>query len=245
MQSSIPSILVVEDEPVTRKTLRALFEGEGYNVIEAADGQQMHHHLQHSKVDLLILDINLPGKNGLMLAREVRQRANADMGLVFLTGRDNDVDRILGLEIGADHYLTKPFNPRELTIRARNLLSRVRTPAQPAEERLRYQFNGWSLEADSRSLITPHGDMIRLPRSEYRALRLLLSVPGKVFSRDALLMEMAGRVLRPHDRTVDVTIRRLRKHFESVPDTPEIVSTVHGEGYRFSGELESPHPAGF
>ncbi|MBP7546798.1 MAG: two-component system response regulator ArcA [Corallincola sp.] len=243
MSPASATILIVEDEAVTRATLRALFEGEGYRVAEAANGDEMYQQLTEQPIDLLIMDINLPGKNGLLLAREVRTKANAEMGLIFLTGRDNDVDRILGLEIGADHYLTKPFNPRELAIRARNLLSRVRTPPQHKDETPRYQFNGWLLDNDSRRLIPPQGSPIRLPRSEFRALRLLLSAPGKVFSRDALLMEMAGRVQQPHDRTVDVTIRRLRKHFESIPGTPELVDTVHGEGYRFSGSLQPVSPA--
>ena len=120
-----PNILIVEDEVVTRTTLKSLFEAEGYNVFEAEDGQQMHDFFQNNNINLVIMDINLPGKNGLILAREVRDRKN--VGLIFLTGRDNDVDRILGLEIGADDYLTKPFNPRELTIRARNLLTMMKT----------------------------------------------------------------------------------------------------------------------
>ncbi|MDP5207072.1 response regulator, partial [Alishewanella sp. SMS9] len=111
-----PVILVVEDEEVTRLNLVSLFQGEGYDVIEAINGDEMHKKLEENQVNLIVMDINLPGKNGLILARELRQKEN--IGLIFLTGRDSEVDRILGLEIGADDYLTKPFNPRELTIRA-------------------------------------------------------------------------------------------------------------------------------
>ena len=119
-----PVILIVEDEDVTRLNLVSLFEAEGYKVLEAVDGEEMHERIsQNDDINLVIMDINLPGKNGLILAREIRQQRN--IGLIFLTGRDNDVDRILGLEIGADDYITKPFNPRELTIRARNLLTRT------------------------------------------------------------------------------------------------------------------------
>ena len=118
-----PQILIVEDEAVTRNTLKGIFEAEGYIVLEAEEGKQMHRVLKNNSVDLVVMDINLPGKNGLLLARELREYAN--LPLIFLTGRDNEVDKILGLEIGADDYLTKPFNPRELTIRARNLLHRV------------------------------------------------------------------------------------------------------------------------
>ena len=114
-----PQILIVEDETITRNTLKSIFQAEGYDVFEASDGLQMHQILETEIIHLVIMDINLPGKNGLMLARELRE--NADIALMFLTGRDNEVDKILGLEIGADDYITKPFNPRELTIRARNL----------------------------------------------------------------------------------------------------------------------------
>ncbi|MCU4675589.1 two-component system response regulator ArcA [Catenovulum sp. 2E275] len=231
------NILIVEDEAVTRNTLISLFEAEGYNVFAAEDGEEMHTYLKNNDINLVVMDINLPGKNGLMLARELREIKN--MGLIFLTGRDNDVDRILGLEIGADDYLVKPFNPRELTIRARNLMNRTKAaPNEPVEAVSEYKFNGWTLDCDSRSLISPNNESMRLPKSEYRALQLLLDNPGKILTREQLIKEMTGRELKPNDRTVDVTIRRLRKHFESIPDTPEIISTIHGEGYRFCGEVE-------
>ena len=160
---------------------------------------------------------------------------------MFLTGRDNEVDKILGLEIGADDYITKPFNPRELTIRARNLLSRTMNVTAGGEEKKlveRYLFNGWALDINSRALVSPAGDMFKLPRSEFRAMLHFCENPGQIQTRAELLKKMTGRELKPHDRTVDVTIRRIRKHFESVGDTPEIIATIHGEGYRFCGELE-------
>ncbi|MBT0586892.1 two-component system response regulator ArcA [Alteromonas oceanisediminis] len=232
-----PNILIVEDEVVTRTTLKSLFEAEGYNVFEAENGDQMHDFFTNHPINLVIMDINLPGKNGLILAREVRNRKN--VGLIFLTGRDNDVDRILGLEIGADDYLTKPFNPRELTIRARNLLSRTNNAADDDDLPSRVSFNGWTLDGDSRSLISPNGHEFRLPRSEFRALHLFLSNPGKILTREQLIMEMTGRELRPNDRTVDVTIRRIRKHFESEPGDIELIVTIHGEGYRFCGSVDA------
>lgn len=231
-----PNILIVEDEVVTRTTLKSLFEAEGYNVFEAEDGEKMHEFFENHAINLVIMDINLPGKNGLILAREVRDRKN--VGLIFLTGRDNDVDRILGLEIGADDYLTKPFNPRELTIRARNLLARTTNNADDDDLPSRVSFNGWTLDGDSRSLISPAGKEFRLPRSEFRALHLFLSNPGKILTREQLIMEMTGRELRPNDRTVDVTIRRIRKHFESEPNEEELIVTIHGEGYRFCGSVD-------
>jgi two-component system aerobic respiration control protein ArcA len=232
-----PNILIVEDEVVTRTTLKSLFEAEGYNVFEAENGDQMHDFFTNHPINLVIMDINLPGKNGLILAREVRNRKN--VGLIFLTGRDNDVDRILGLEIGADDYLTKPFNPRELTIRARNLLSRTTSASDDDDLPSRVSFNGWTLDGDSRSLISPKQNEFRLPRSEFRALHLFLSNPGKILTREQLIMEMTGRELRPNDRTVDVTIRRIRKHFESEPGEIELIVTIHGEGYRFCGSVDA------
>lgn len=234
-----PVILIVEDEEVTRLNLVSLFQGEGYDVIEAINGEEMNQKLTDNKVNLVVMDINLPGKNGLILARELRQKEN--IGLIFLTGRDSEVDRILGLEIGADDYLTKPFNPRELTIRARNLLSRSMSASAVQEEKRsveKYEFNGWVLDINSRSLVSPSGDSYKLPRSEFRALLHFCENPGKIQTRADLLKKMTGRELKPHDRTVDVTIRRIRKHFESVSGTPEIIATIHGEGYRFCGDLE-------
>ncbi|MEZ8965663.1 two-component system response regulator ArcA [Vibrio breoganii] len=234
-----PNILIVEDEQVTRSTLKSIFEAEGYSVFEAIDGDSMHQVLSEHSVNLVIMDINLPGKNGLLLARELREQAN--VALMFLTGRDNEVDKILGLEIGADDYITKPFNPRELTIRARNLLSRSMNVSKDEEESKnveKYTFNGWVLDINSRSLVNPNGEGYKLPRSEFRALLHFCENPGKIQTRAELLKKMTGRELKPHDRTVDVTIRRIRKHFESVAGTPEIIATIHGEGYRFCGDLD-------
>lgn len=235
-----PHILIVEDELVTRNTLKSIFEAEGYVVFEANDGAEMHRILSDHNINLVIMDINLPGKNGLLLARELREQAA--VALMFLTGRDNEVDKILGLEIGADDYITKPFNPRELTIRARNLLLRTMNLGSVSGEERKlvenYRFNGWILDINSRSLIDPSGEMFKLPRSEFRAMLHFCENPGKIQSREELLKKMTGRELKPHDRTVDVTIRRIRKHFESTPDTPEIIATIHGEGYRFCGDLE-------
>lgn len=234
-----PQILIVEDEIVTRATLKGIFEAEGYHVLEAQDGNEMYAVLAAYSVDLIVLDINLPGKNGLLLGRELRESQN--IPLIFLTGRDNEVDKILGLEIGADDYLTKPFNPRELTIRARNLLHR--TMPKPLENKTNdmpenYCFNGWVLNLNSHTLIDPEKNEFKLPRSEFRIMVHFCKNPGKLQSREELLRVMTGRELKPQDRTVDVTIRRIRKRFEDHPNTPEMISTVHGEGYRFCGKLE-------
>jgi len=230
-------ILIVEDEDVTRFNLRNLFEAEGYKVFEAVDGESMTLMLGQQDINLVIMDINLPGKYGLLLGRELA--SNKNLGLIFLTGRDSDIDKILGLEIGADDYLTKPFNPRELTIRARNILSRIgQSHSENESEQAIVSFNQWTLNGNSREMTSPNGDIIPIPRGEYRALRLLIKHEGNIVSRQELIKEMTGRDLRSNDRTVDVTIRRLRKHFESNPDTPELINTIHGEGYRFVGKAE-------
>ncbi|SES97907.1 two-component system response regulator ArcA [Thalassotalea agarivorans] len=230
------NILIVEDEDVTRFNLKNLFEAEGYNVLEAANGEQMDQQLQNNNIQLVIMDINLPGKNGLLLARELTASNNA--GLIFLTGRDSDIDKILGLEIGADDYLTKPFNPRELTIRARNILNRINQTKTESEAAI-ISFDGWVLDGNSRQMTSPEGNIFAIPRGEYRALRLLINNAGQIVTRQQLIKEMTGRDLRENDRTVDVTIRRLRKHFESIDGAPEFINTIHGEGYRFIGSLDA------
>lgn len=230
-----PHILIVEDEDVTRFSLRSLFEAEGYIVSEAIDGDSMNHELRTNTINLIIMDINLPGKNGLLLARELK--SNSDFALIFLTGRDSDIDKVLGLEIGADDYLTKPFNPRELTIRARNILNRM-SQTKMEKESATITFNQWTLDGNSRQMTTPNNEIISIPRGEYRALNLLIANAGQIVTRQQLIKEMTGRDLRSNDRTVDVTIRRLRKHFESVEDSPELINTIHGEGYRFVGTVD-------
>jgi two-component system aerobic respiration control protein ArcA len=231
-------ILIVEDEDVTRFNLRSLFEAEGYQVFEAIDGESMASMLSQQAINLVIMDINLPGKNGLLLGRELAN--NKNLGLIFLTGRDSDIDKVLGLEIGADDYLTKPFNPRELTIRARNILNRIGQTGSNEDdtEKAITTFNKWILNGNSREMTSPNGNVFAIPRGEYRALRLLIKNAGQIVTRQELIKEMTGRDLRSNDRTVDVTIRRLRKHFESAPETPELINTIHGEGYRFVGEAD-------
>lgn len=237
VKMATPKILIVEDEINTKNMLKNIFEAEGYEVYEATDGPQMHRILSVQAIDLVIMDIGLPGKNGLMLARELREET--DTALIFLTGRDNEVDKILGLEIGADDYIIKPFNPRELTIRARNLLQRTMNgQAKTSTDTEYYRFNGWTLDINKHSLINPEGEEFKLPRSEFRAMLHFCQNPGKIQTREELLRKMTGRELKPQDRTVDVTIRRIRKHFEDHADTPEIIATIHGEGYRFCGKIE-------
>ena len=233
------NILIVEDEEITRLNLKNLFEAEGYNTIIAADGESMELALNNNQIDLVLMDINLPGKNGLLLARELME--NQTSGLVFITGRDSEVDKVLGLEIGADDYITKPFNPRELTIRIRNLLKRIQKTEKVTEvtDTAMINFNNWQLDPNSRKMTSPQGKTFPIPRGEYRALRLLMANRGKIVTRQDLIQEMTGRDLRENDRSVDVTIRRLRKHFETDDTNSEFINTIHGEGYRFVGTIQN------
>ncbi|MFU8783530.1 two-component system response regulator ArcA [Aliidiomarina sp.] len=233
-------LLIVEDEVVTRQTLTRLFQQEGYDVFDAADGRQMESIMAQQAIDIIIMDVNLPGQSGLELAESLREQNN--IGLVFLTGRDSDEDRLLALELGADDYLIKPYNPRELTVRVRNLARRIEQINEPKEHQVegstQYHFANWVLDCDSRCLFAPDGKMFRLPKSEYRALELFLTNPGKIHDRDTLVRKMLDRELRPNDRTVDVAIRRIRRHFEAHPETTNLITTIHGEGYRFVGDVE-------
>lgn len=233
-------LLIVEDEVITRQTLTRLFQNENYEVFDAADGKQMENIMAQQEIDIIILDINLPGKNGLELAESLRE--NKNIGLIFVTGRDSDEDRLLALELGADDFLVKPYNPRELTIRARNLARRIEQISSPREFTVegskQFHFNGWILDSDSRCLHSPLDKVFRLPKSEYRALELFLTQPGKIHDRETLVRKMLDRELRSNDRTVDVAIRRIRRHFESDPETPNLITTIHGEGYRFVGDVE-------
>ena len=232
-------ILVVDDEKLIVKGIRFSLEQDGMEVDCAYDGEEAINLAKQKEYDVVLLDVMLPKFDGFEVCQAIREFS--EMPIIMLTAKGGDMDKILGLEYGADDYITKPFNPRELTIRARNLLSRTMNLGTVSEERRSvesYKFNGWELDINSRSLVSPNGEQYKLPRSEFRAMLHFCENPGKIQSRAELLKKMTGRELKPHDRTVDVTIRRIRKHFESTPDTPEIIATIHGEGYRFCGDLQ-------
>lgn len=220
---------------MTRAKLAAYFTTSGYRVSEAEDGEQMRDILADHPADLLMIDINLPGEDGLQLTREQRERS--EVGIILVTGRTDTVDRIVGLEIGADDYVTKPFDQRELLARVKNLLRRVRRAAVSGNNGPVRTFLGWTLDPGNRTLLDSRGDFIDLTRAEFKALSLLASNPGKVLSRDRLLHEVAHRDWDPSDRTVDVVIRRLRQKLGDDSRHPRIILTSHGEGYFFAAPL--------
>ncbi|MBF0613886.1 MAG: two-component system response regulator TorR [Magnetococcales bacterium] len=224
-------ILIVEDDPVARSLLVAYFEKEGYRISTAENGSQMWERLENERTDLVLLDINLPGEDGFSLTRALRLRS--DIGIILVTARKEDMDRIIGLELGADDYVSKPFNERELLIRVRNLLRR--TSRQRADEEMpvtRYTFKGWSLDTERRRLTTPDGGLVPLTNGEYLLLVAFVRKPGRVLTRDQLLEAVSSRDWMPNDRTIDVMVNRLRRKLGESAQ-PRLLVTVHGVGYRF------------
>lgn len=237
MENSDIHIVVVEDEPVTRAKLVGYFEREGYTVSEAADGDEMHEALSGREADLVLLDINLPGEDGLFLTRWLRGQ-DADVGIILVTGRTDEVDRIVGLEMGADDYVTKPFNYRELLARAKNLLRRATSARRSRPTGGDIRFSGWHFDLRTRRLTSPAGGKVELTRAEFELLAAFVKNPGVVMNRDRLLDNVSHRKWDPNDRTIDVLVRRLRQKIEVDPTRPEIILTAHGEGYLLAAELQ-------
>ncbi|MCJ2369256.1 two-component system response regulator TorR [Aeromonas dhakensis] len=231
-------ILVVEDDAVTREKLTGYFEREGYRVTAVENGQEMRAVLAAQEVALVMLDINLPGEDGLLLTRELRARST--VGIILVTGRSDAVDRIVGLEMGADDYVTKPFELRELLVRVKNLLWRISLaaaqPSEPAVADDAVRFGPWRFDIPRRQL-SRDGVPVRLTKAEYEVLVAFIANAGRVLSRERILALTSHRGDGPSDRTIDVLIRRLRGKMEQDPRDPQLFVTVHGEGYLFAGDL--------
>ncbi|MBF0444468.1 MAG: two-component system response regulator TorR [Magnetococcales bacterium] len=226
------NILIVEDDPVTSSLLVAYFSKSGYEVFEATNGSEMWVHIDKNSIDLVLLDINLPGEDGLSLTRNLRNKS--DIGIILVTARKEDVDRIIGLELGADDYVTKPFNERELLVRVKNLLRRTsQTGIKNKDEPSNHIFHGWNLNMEQRRLISPEGESIHLTNGEFILLATFVRCPGRIFSRNKLLEAVSSREWMPNDRTIDVMVNRLRRKLEKNPKDPQILITVHGVGYQF------------
>lgn len=229
------SVLVVDDDPVTRNCLAEYFSAEDYRVLCAATAEEAEDIIAREDVDLVLLDIRLPRKDGLTLTRELR--VNSGVGIILVSGKQDEIERIVGLECGADEYVTKPFNPREILARAKNLIRRVRQAGEavPAAVRARpVMFGDWSLHADRRQLVDSSGDEKELTEGEFQLLRAFLRHPGQTMSRDQLLDQIRNREWVPSDRTVDVLVGRLRRKLKDDPASPKVILTVHGAGYRFT-----------
>jgi two-component system torCAD operon response regulator TorR len=233
MQLGSAHIVIIEDDPVTRLALAGYFESFGYRISECSGAEQAEKVLAQDTADLLIVDINLPGKDGLEITRE--QRARSEIGIILLSGRTDDVDRIVGLELGADDYVCKPFNRRELLARAKNLLRR--TAAMRQFTRRTVHFAGFSFDTASRQLIGPEGEVTTLTQAEFKLLRALVLNPGIVMDRDRLLATFTHRQNGTNSRTIDVMIKRLRAKLRDDTRAPKIIETSHGEGYVFTAQL--------
>ena len=222
-------ILIVEDDPVASATLAAYISKEGYKVSTAPDGETMRDLFAKGDVDLILLDINLPDEDGFSLLREIRRQS--EVGVIMVTGKGEDIDRIVALELGADDYVIKPFNIRELFARSKNLLRRTMSARLVQKDEAVKRFAGWSLNIPRRALTSPAGVDVRLTRFEFELLATLSKNPGRVLSRDSLIDHISGRDRAPSDRTIDVLIGRLRRKMEVAPNDPHLIVTVQGVGY--------------
>ncbi|MEJ1296586.1 MAG: response regulator [Candidatus Sedimenticola sp. (ex Thyasira tokunagai)] len=230
-------ILVVDDDREILKLLQEYLEQNGYRVTTAVDGKAMWRELEHSRIDLIVLDLMLPGDDGLVLCRNLRVKSQ--IPVIMLTARGDEMDRILGLEMGADDYLPKPFNPRELLARIKVVLRRT-VSLPTAIEDLEFtplNFAGWKLDPVSRHLEAESGLVVPLSGAEYRLLRVLLTHPNRVLNRDQLLELTQGREAEPFDRSIDVLISRLRRHLHDDPKSPAIIKTVRGQGYVLAAKV--------
>ncbi len=224
-------ILVVDDEPSVRESVRYALEQEGFDVTLAADGEEAERWISHDRFDLLILDIMMPGKSGLDITREVR--AHSPVPIILLTAKDAEVDKVVGLEVGADDYVTKPFSVRELLGRVRAQLRRRELDRSAGTEGTAIQAGPVSIDL-ARHLVTVRGEPINLTRSEFQVLRLLAESPGQVFSRKEIMEELWQTEFRGDVRACDVHISNLRQKVERDPQNPELVLTVRRVGYRFA-----------
>ena len=222
------TVLVVDDEPIVREVVVGYLEREGFRTQEAADGNRAKEIIESHPPSIVLLDVMLPGTDGLELCRWIRSRSK--LPVIMLTARGEESDRIVGLELGADDYVTKPFSPRELAARVRTVLRRAET-STPAEDRLEY--DGLVLDAWTRE-VSRKGESVRLTAKEFDLIWFLASHPRRVFSRDDLMRRVWGYSAALDTGTLTVHVRRLREKLEADPSQPELLETVWGIGYRFS-----------
>ena len=253
---SLAHIAILDDEPDITQMLGAYLRGHGYRISEVHRGAALAALLEQDPPALVLLDLGLPGEDGLAIARGLRQ-ARQHMGLVIVTGRGDAVDKVVGLEIGADDYITKPFDLRELLARVKAVLRRL-APAEAADDKgsaaaapasslsqnpqaagSRLAFAGFSLDSAARCLRGADGNEVALTTGEFDLLSVLARHPGRVLSRDTLLELSRGREAAPFDRTVDVQIGRLRKKLQDDPQAPQIIKSVRGAGYMLAAAVSA------
>jgi len=233
-------ILVVDDQQEICDLVQEYLTGEGYRVSVAHDGSGMRRVIGQSAVDLVLLDVVLPGEDGLMLTRSLRAES-PNIGIIMLTGRGETLDRIVGLELGADDYLAKPFHLRELLARVKSVKRRiapVRAEPPPQSRSQQARFAGWLLDLSTRELFSPGGEGVPLTGGEFGLLATFITRPNQVLSRDRLSDLTRGREAGPLDRSVDVQIGRLRRKLNERPEQPELIKTLRGSGYMFAAPVE-------
>jgi len=236
--NEMPHILIVDDDREIRDLLARFLDKHGLRVSTAADGRDMKKALETRGIDLVVLDLMMPGEDGLTLCRNLR--ATSKIPIIMLTAMGEEMDRILGLEMGADDYLAKPFNPRELLARIKAVLRR--SSSEPAANReigdvQFYEFDGWRLNTARRELFSPDNVMVPLSGGEFELLMAFLTHPQRVLNRDQLLDLARGREAQPFDRSIDVQVSRLRRKIERDPKTPKLIKTVRSGGYMFSADV--------
>jgi len=243
---SIDHVLIVDDDRGIRELLATYLEKNGLRVSLAANGRQMRAVLEQGAPDLVVLDLMMPGEDGLVLCRELRAGKFRSVPVLMLTARNEEADRIVGLEMGADDYLSKPFAVRELLARIRAVLRRARMlppGMQVSESAQMLCFGDWRLDTTARHLLDAEGTMVALSGAEYRLLRVFLDHPQRVLTREQLLNLTQGRQSDPFDRSIDLLVSRLRQRLQDVAREPRYIKTLRSEGYVFSAAvttLEGP-----
>ena len=238
--TTLPPVLVVDDEADVREIVAEYLGRNDLRVTAAASGREMFELFDRESIDLVLLDLKMPGEDGMQLARTLRERATVP--IVLLTGRNQEADPVMGLELGADDYVTKPFSPRELLARVRAVLRRYQVQATLPERdhtRRAFRFSGWELNLRTRRLLAPDGASVDLSNGEFSLLNALCRAPQRVLSRDQLLSMSRLHEAEVYDRTIDVQIRRLRLKLESDSARPTLIVTERGAGYRLASEVET------
>jgi len=243
MEEGAARLLVVDDDASVRAMLREYLQEHGYAVAEAAGGAQMREAIERSLPDVVLLDLRMPGEDGLTLARYLRERY--DVGIIMVTASGDVIDRVVGLEVGADDYIAKPFDARELLARLKSVLRRLQArppgagaaPAAPPAKPARQRFGRCEIDLESRRLFEPGGGEVAMTAMEFDLLRVFLANPNRVLSRDQLLMHTRNREWEPFDRSIDIRIGRLRRKVEPDPaGEPRCIRTVRNAGYMFVPE---------
>ncbi len=240
------TILVVDDDPAVRTLLRRCLEGDGYRVEEARAGTEALQVLRRGGIGLITLDLNLPGESGIDVARTIRR--DSRVPIIMVTGRGDVIDRIVGLEVGADDYIAKPFHLREMLARVHSVLRRstadagggvaaAEPPAPVPEPATEFGFAGFVARTGTMELLDPAGAAIELTSGDFRLLQVFLERPRRVLSREQIMDLVNGQAWSPLDRTIDNQVARLRKKIEAVPGDPKLIKTVRGVGYIFTPEV--------